>query len=109
MLAASQGVSITGVEPYVLTGGKCFVPVRTSEGIAGIGEVSPMNSRAAAFLIESALASLLTGMNPFDIERCWERVYYRNDKQGVMRLQPEALARGANPGMVQLATGHIGI
>jgi len=88
----NAGLRITDVEPHLLKGGKCFVLVRTSAGITGIGEVSPMNSRAAALLIADAFAPLLKGMNPLDIERCWEKVYYRTYKQGVMGLQPEALA-----------------
>jgi L-alanine-DL-glutamate epimerase-like enolase superfamily enzyme len=91
-LAAANPMRITAVEPHLLQGGKCFVLVRTSEGIAGIGEVSPMNSRAAATVISEAFEPLLVGKNPLDIGRCWEEVYYRTYKQGVMGLQPEALA-----------------
>ena len=91
-LAAQNDLKITGVEPCVLKGGKCWVIVRTSDGVSGIGEVSPMNAVAAALLIRDAFAPLLTGMNPLDIDRCWDRVYYRTYKQGVMGLQPEALA-----------------
>lgn len=90
--ASERAFQITAVEPYVLRGGKCFVLVRTSEGITGIGEVSPMNSATAAHLITQAFASRLIGMNPLDIERCWEKVFYGTYKQGVMGLQPEALA-----------------
>lgn len=91
-LADGEDMKITSVDPYVLTGGKCFVLVRTSEGITGIGEASPMNSRATARLISTAFAPRLVGMNPLDIERCWETVFYATYKQGVMGLQPEALA-----------------
>ena len=90
--ASEQRIRITAVEPYVLKGGKCFVLVRTSEGITGIGEVSPMNSPTAAHLIANAFAPRVIGMNPLDIERCWEKVFYSTYKQGVMGLQPEALA-----------------
>lgn len=90
--AAEHNLKITAVEPYVLKGGKCFVLVRTDAGVTGIGEVSPMNAPAAAHLITNSFAALLVGMNPLDIERCWERVFYRTYKQGVMGLQPEALA-----------------
>lgn len=91
-LAAQNDIKITAVEPYVLKGGKCWVIVRTSDGVSGIGEVSPMNAPAAALLIRDTFAPLLVGMNPLDIDRCWDRVYYRTYKQGVMGLQPEALA-----------------
>ena len=90
--AAENPLKITAVEPRVLRGGKCFVLVRTSENLTGIGEVSPMNARTAAHLIATSFAPLLVGMNPLDIERCWETVFYRTYKQGVMGLQPEALA-----------------
>ncbi|MBI2432152.1 MAG: mandelate racemase/muconate lactonizing enzyme family protein [Candidatus Hydrogenedentes bacterium] len=90
--AADQTLRVTALEPYVLQGGRCFVLVRTDAGITGLGEASPMNSVAAAKLIETAFAPLLKDMNPLDIERCWEKLYYRTYKQGVMGLQPEALA-----------------
>ncbi|GMU91938.1 MAG: mandelate racemase [Candidatus Hydrogenedentota bacterium] len=91
-LAAAHDIKITAVEPYVLKGGKCFVMVRTSEGISGIGEVSPMNAPATALLIRDQFAPLIVGMNPLDIERCWDRMFYRTYKQGPMGLQPEAIA-----------------
>jgi L-alanine-DL-glutamate epimerase-like enolase superfamily enzyme len=90
--AAANAITITAVEPYVLKGGKCFVLVRTSENITGIGEVSPMNAKTAATLIETSFAKLLIGMNPLDVDRCWEKVFYATYKQGPMGLQPEALA-----------------
>ena len=91
-LASEHAIKITAIEPYLIHGGKCFVLVRTSEGVTGIGEVSPMNSATASHMISTALAPLLIGMNPLDIERCWEKVFYRTYKQGVMGIQPEALA-----------------
>jgi len=92
LFAQANPLRITAVEPYLLPGGRCFVLVRTSEGITGIGEVSPMNSPVAARLITTAFRPLLVGRNPLDIERCWELVFVRTYKQGVMGLQPEALA-----------------
>ena len=91
-LAAEHRLKIEAVEPHVLRGGKCFVLLRTNEDITGIGEASPMNARTTAHLIRTAFAPLLVGQNPLDIERLWERVYYRTYKQGVMGLQPEAAA-----------------
>ncbi len=90
--AAADSIRITDVEPRVLRGSKCFVLVRTSGGITGMGEVSPMNSPAAAHLIANTFKPLLVGLDPLDIERCWEKVYFATYKQGVMGLQPEALA-----------------
>jgi L-alanine-DL-glutamate epimerase-like enolase superfamily enzyme len=91
-LAARNPIKITAVEPYVLRGSRCFVLVRTADGITGIGEVSPMNPKVAAQFITSTCAPMLIGMNGLEIERCWETVFYRTYKQGVMGLQPEALA-----------------
>lgn len=91
-LSEENQLRITAIEPYILEGRKCFVLVRTSEGITGIGEVSPMNSYTAARLISTAIAPILVDRNPLDIEQCWEEVYYRTYKQGVMGLQPEAIA-----------------
>jgi len=91
-LAAEHDMTITAVEPYVLKGGKCWVIVRTSAGVSGIGEVSPMNAAAAALLVRDAFAPLLVGMDPLAIDRCWDRLYYATYKQGVMGLQPEAIA-----------------
>ena len=92
VLASEHRLKIEAVEPYVLRGGKCFVLVRTDEGITGAGEASPMNAPTTAHLIRTRFAPLLIGQNPLDIERLWERVYFRTYKQGVMGLQPEALA-----------------
>ncbi|MBI4558431.1 MAG: mandelate racemase/muconate lactonizing enzyme family protein [Candidatus Hydrogenedentes bacterium] len=89
---AASSMKIMSIEPHLLKGGKCFVLVRTSEGITGIGEVSPMNAPASAHLIENVYSKLLTGMNPLDIERCWEKAYFSTYKQGVMGLQPETIA-----------------
>lgn len=91
-IAGGRNLSIIAVEPYVLKGNRCFVVVRTSEGVTGIGEVSPMNSPATAHLIKNTFEPLLKGQNALDIDRCWERIYYRTYKQGVMGLQPEALS-----------------
>ncbi len=90
--AENRNLRITAVTPHVVQGGRCFVLVRTSEGVTGIGEASPMNSATAAHLITHAFEPVLRGMNPLDIQRCWDAVFYRTYKQGVMGLQPEALA-----------------
>jgi len=92
LAAENTMIRISAVEPYVLRGGRCFVIVRTTAGVTGIGEVSPMNSPAAARLIADSFAPMIIGKNPLDIERCWETIFYRTYKQGVMGLQPEALA-----------------
>ena len=90
--AVRHDIKMTAVEPYALKGGKCWVIVRTFDGFSGIGEVSPMNANAAALPIRDTFAPLLVGINPLDIDRCRDGVIYRTYKQGVMGLQPEALA-----------------
>ena len=92
LAAENDKLRITAVKPYLLPGGRCFVLVRTSGGVTGIGEVSPMNSPTAAHLITTCFEPILLGSNPLDIQPCWDKVYYRTYKQGVMGLQPEALA-----------------
>src|SRR5439155_20554590 len=91
-LAAANPLKIADVDPVLLPGGRLFVLVRTDGGVTGLGEVSPMNARAAATLITTAFKPLLVGKNPLDIERCWEAVFFRTYKQGPSGLQPEALS-----------------
>jgi L-alanine-DL-glutamate epimerase-like enolase superfamily enzyme len=57
------------VEPNLL------VRVHTDEGIVGYGECSPMNNRLVAAHIEHALAGLVLGRDPFDIEALVERMF----------------------------------
>lgn len=56
------------IEPNLL------VRVRTDEGITGYGECSPMNNRLVAAHIEHALARLVLGRDPFDIEALVEKM-----------------------------------
>jgi L-alanine-DL-glutamate epimerase-like enolase superfamily enzyme len=90
--AQKNPLKITDVDPVLLPGGRLLVLVRTDQGISGVGEVSPMNARAAATLITTAFKPLLVGRNPLDIDRCWETVFFRTYKQGPSGLQPEALS-----------------
>lgn len=92
LAAENRKLQITAVEPYLLKEGRLFVLIRTSEGITGIGEVSPMNNAVSIEIIRRSFTPMLLGKNPLDIERLWEAIYYRTYKQGVMGLQPEALS-----------------
>ena len=52
-----------------------LVRVTTDEGVIGYGECSPMNNPLVAAHIEHALARLVTGRDPFDIEALVERMF----------------------------------
>ncbi len=52
-----------------------FVRVRTDDGVVGYGECSPMNNRLVAAHIEHALAGLVPGRDPIDIEPLVERMF----------------------------------
>ncbi|ANE47721.1 mandelate racemase [Paenibacillus swuensis] len=59
-----------------------MVRVHTDEGISGIGEIdsSPMVAKAiieapASHLIANGLRDLIVGMDPFEIEKIWERMF----------------------------------
>lgn len=85
-------MKITRVESIVLLGQYHLVRVVTDEGVTGVGEVSPMNARVTHSLVEEALAPLLIGEDPADIERLWQRMYHRPYKLGPMGAQLEAIA-----------------
>jgi L-alanine-DL-glutamate epimerase-like enolase superfamily enzyme len=66
-------VRITAVETHIVEP-NLFVRVRTDEGICGWGECSPMNNRLVAAHIQHALAGLVMGRDPFDVEALVERM-----------------------------------
>jgi len=66
-------MKITHVEPLHV-GPNLLVRVRTDEGIVGYGECSPMNNALVAAHIERALAPLVAGRDPFDVEALVERM-----------------------------------
>ncbi len=90
--AASGPLEITDVETWVLSCDSLFVVVRTSQGVSGYGESSPMNVRAIASVIQEALKPRLVRRNALDRERLWEDMYFTTYKLGVMGAQPEAIA-----------------
>ncbi|MFI6344250.1 mandelate racemase/muconate lactonizing enzyme family protein [Streptomyces sp. NPDC050560] len=85
-------MKITRVESIVLLDQYHLVRVYTDEGVDGVGEVSPMNAAVTHAIVESALAPLLVGENPADIERLWQRMYSWPYKLGPMGAQLEAIA-----------------
>jgi L-alanine-DL-glutamate epimerase-like enolase superfamily enzyme len=85
-------MKITRVESIVLLGQYQLVRVETDEGVTGVGEVSPMNAQVTHSMVENALAPLLVGEDPSNIERLWQRMYHRPYKLGPMGAQLEAIA-----------------
>jgi L-alanine-DL-glutamate epimerase-like enolase superfamily enzyme len=85
-------VKVTRVESIVLLGRYHLVRVHTDEGVTGVGEVSPMNAVVTHSIVENALAPLVVGEDPSDIERIWHKMYYTPYKLGPMGAQLEAVA-----------------
>ncbi len=85
-------MKITDVKANVLKTGSVFVRVFTDEGVVGIGECSPMNSRVNAHFVETALKPLVLGENPLEIEKIWNKMFFRTYKLGVQGTQTEAIA-----------------
>jgi len=69
-----------------------LVRVYTDEGIIGIGECSPMNTKVVAHFVNTALKPLLVGENPLEIDKLWSKMTFRTYKLGVQGTQPEAIA-----------------
>lgn len=55
--------------PVVLT------TVETDEGVLGCGETGYLNPEATADFIEREVAEEITGMNPLETERIWDKLY----------------------------------
>jgi len=85
-------MKVTEVESIVLMGRYHFVRIRTDEGIDGVGEVSPMNAAVTHTMVEKALAPLVVGKDPFDIEHIWHQMFHRPYKLGPTGAQLEAMA-----------------
>lgn len=93
-MADHRNLKITAVDVYHLRAGSnsIFVLVRTSGGVTGIGECSPMNARVIVTMLRDALAPIVIGKNPLDIGLLWDEMYHRTYKLGVMGAQPEAMS-----------------
>ena len=85
-------MKITDVKANVLKTGSAFVRIFTDDGVVGIGECSPMNSRVNAHFVETALKPLVIGENPLEIEKIWNKMFFRTYKLGVQGAQTEAIA-----------------
>jgi L-alanine-DL-glutamate epimerase-like enolase superfamily enzyme len=71
--SGGRNVKITRVETQIVAP-NLFVRVCTDQGICGWGECSPMNNRLVAAHVEHALAPLVMGHDPFDVEALVERM-----------------------------------
>jgi L-alanine-DL-glutamate epimerase-like enolase superfamily enzyme len=87
-----RSLKVTAVEPYRLQTGSLFVLVRTSEGVTGLGEVSPMNTRVLEAVVRHSLAPIVVGKNPLDVGRIWDEMLHATYKLGTAGSQPEAMA-----------------
>ena len=87
-----RNLKITAVEAHRLQTNSLFVLVRTNEGITGLGEVSPMNTRVLASIVQHSLAPIVVGKNPLDVGRIWDEMLHATYKLGTMGAQPEAMA-----------------
>ena len=87
-----RDLKITGVDVFPLKSGSIFVLIRTSEGITGYGECSPMNVRVITSMLKDSLVPIVIGKNPLDIGRLWDEMFHRTYKLGVMGAQPEAMS-----------------
>jgi L-alanine-DL-glutamate epimerase-like enolase superfamily enzyme len=85
-------MKITEVVTTILRTNSLFVRVRTSDGVTGIGECSPMNCRVIKAMVDHALAPLVIGEDPRDVDRLWHKMFYRTYKLGVMGAQMEGIA-----------------
>jgi L-alanine-DL-glutamate epimerase-like enolase superfamily enzyme len=87
-----RSLKVTAVETYRLQTNSLFVLVRTNEGITGLGEVSPMNTRVLEAVVRHSLAPLVVGKNPLDVGRIWDEMLHATYKLGTAGSQPEAMA-----------------
>jgi L-alanine-DL-glutamate epimerase-like enolase superfamily enzyme len=87
-----RNLKITAVDVTTLSTNSIFVLVRTSEGVTGYGECSPMNAKVIVSMLKDALIPVVIGKNPLDIGRLWDEMYHRTYKLGVMGAQPEAMS-----------------
>ena len=67
-----RNIKISAVDVFPLKAGSIFVLVRTSEGITGYGECSPMNVRVITSMLKDSLVPIVVGKNPLDIGRLWD-------------------------------------
>jgi L-alanine-DL-glutamate epimerase-like enolase superfamily enzyme len=85
-------MKITSVESIVLLNQYHLVRVHTDDGVSGVGEISPMNAAVTHTLVTEALAPLVVGQDPAEIERLWHKMFHAPYKLGPMGAHLEAIA-----------------
>lgn len=80
--ALGQSARPRGIGPLKITDAKAvnadgyvYYKIFTNGGIVGIGEPSPSNGAMNAEYLHRFLKPLLVGMDAFDIEKIWEKMY----------------------------------
>jgi L-rhamnonate dehydratase len=68
-----------------------IVRVRTDEGVDGLGVIG-LGSQAMANVVESQLAPLILGQNPFDVELLWTKMFRATINIGRTGLVLEAIS-----------------
>ena len=84
-------MKITSVAAYVIHG-KCFILVRTDEGVEGLGECSPMHSGMVGKFAAEVLGPHIIGADPIETDKLWHSMMLDTYKLGVQGIQPEAVA-----------------
>jgi L-alanine-DL-glutamate epimerase-like enolase superfamily enzyme len=74
-------ITIKEVRTYVLDGA-CFVQVAASNGLSGWGEADADNPPLMAAFIDNGLKQQVIGHDPWDTERLWDAMFYKNHDQG---------------------------
>ncbi|HHX43390.1 MAG TPA: galactonate dehydratase [Chloroflexi bacterium] len=71
-------MKIVGIDTYLVNIGHrdlCFVKVRTDEGLYGVGEAYSAGPDEATANVIHYFEEWLLGMDPFDIEGIWQKLY----------------------------------
>jgi L-alanine-DL-glutamate epimerase-like enolase superfamily enzyme len=74
-------ITIKDVRVHVLDGA-CFVQVVASNGMSGWGETDADNPPLMAAFIHNGLKQQVIGQDPWDTERLWDAMFYKNHDQG---------------------------
>ncbi|NJO02148.1 MAG: mandelate racemase/muconate lactonizing enzyme family protein [Bacteroidia bacterium] len=86
-----SGIKITDLRTYVFKKAT-YVKLETNEGISGWGEADHSYPKLTDRVIRSLCKPLIIGMNPFNTEQIWNRIYFEGFEAGNTGLMPGALA-----------------
>lgn len=78
---AATPITVKSVETFVVKGA-CFVKVTASDGAYGWGEADADNAPLMAAFIHNGLKGNVIGQNPWDSEKLWDTMFFRNHDQG---------------------------